>query len=139
MVGYWNPPKDSVILAFAIFRRSACWSGPPPTMVKINSRTATAPIVAFTMACLLFVYSRTSIKAAKRNAERHRMADGGQISWQNENQRRHGKLQKPEDQDTLTQLILGTESKVQKALGKGQDKSQEGDKFREALTKRRGP
>ena len=39
------------------------------------------PIVAFTMAGLLFIYSRSSIRAAKRNAERHRVADGGQISW----------------------------------------------------------
>ena len=59
-------------------------------MAHITSRTLTAPIVAVTMAGMLFVYSRTSIKAAKRNAERHREADGGQISWQNENQRRHG-------------------------------------------------
>jgi len=108
-------------------------------MTKINPRTITAPLVAFTMAGLLFVYSRTSIKAAKRNAERHRMADGGQISWQNENQRRHGKLEAPENQDTLRQLVFGTENKLEKVLGKGQGRSQEQDKFRENLGKRRDP
>ena len=49
--------------------------------VTINARTVVAPLFAFTMAGLLFVYSRTSIQAAKRNAKSHRIADGGQISW----------------------------------------------------------
>ena len=106
-------------------------------MAKITSRTVTAPIIAFTMAGLLFVYSRTSIKAAKRNAERHRMADGGQISWQNENQRRHGKLESPENQDTLRQLIFGTETKIEKVLEKGQGRSPQEDKLREKLGKKR--
>lgn len=105
-------------------------------MIKINSKTSTAPVIAITMACLLYVYSRTSIKAAKRNAERHRMADGGQISWENENQRRHGKLERPENQDTLAQLIFGTESKVQKAPGKGQGRSQEENSLRQRLLER---
>lgn len=108
-------------------------------MIKFNSRTTSAPIIAFTMACLLYVYSRTSIKAAKRNAEHHRIADGGQISWHNENQRRHGKLERPEDQATLTQLILGTESKAQKALDKEQGRSQEEDRLRRAIAKSKDP
>ena len=49
--------------------------------ITINARTIVAPLVAFTMAGLLFIYTRSSIHAAKRNAERHREADGGQISW----------------------------------------------------------
>ena len=57
-----------------------------------------APLAAFTMASLLFVYSRSSIQAAKRNAQRHREADGGQISWNNENMRRHGQLAPPDTQ-----------------------------------------
>lgn len=108
-------------------------------MTKLNARTITAPLVAFTMAGLLFVYSRTSIKAAKRNAERHRMADGGQISWQNENQRRHGKREAPENQDTLRQLVFGTETKLEKVSGKGPGRSQEQEKFREDLGKKRDP
>jgi hypothetical protein len=53
-----------------------------------------APIAAFTMAAILFFYSRTSIQAARLNAQRHREADGGQISWRNESLRRHGQLER---------------------------------------------
>lgn len=56
-----------------------------------------APLAALTMASLLFVYTRTSIRAAKLNAQRHREADGGQISWHKESLRRHGQLEKVED------------------------------------------
>jgi hypothetical protein len=63
---------------------------PPPWIRTINIRTLTAPLAAFTMACLLFVYTRSSITAAKRNARLTREADGGQISWKNESRRRHG-------------------------------------------------
>ena len=44
------------------------------------------------MACLLFVYARTSIRAAKANAQRHRDADSGGegLSLLNESRRRHG-------------------------------------------------
>ena len=106
-------------------------------MARFTPRTLTAPFVAVTMACMLFVYSRTSIKAAKRNAERHRVADGGQISWHNENQRRHGKLERPEDSDTLTKLVFGTEEKIGEALGKGNGRSQAEEKLRGNLGKRR--
>lgn len=71
------------------------------------------------MAGLLFVYTRSSIHAAKRNAERHRVADGGEISWYNESQRRHGALEKPKEQDSIKQLITGTHGKIGKILGKG--------------------
>lgn len=64
------------------------------------------------MAGLLFVYTRSSIHAAKRNAARHRAADGGQISWNNESQRRHGALDKPEEQYSIKQLIAGTQHKI---------------------------
>ena len=58
------------------------------------------------MAGLLFVYSRTSIRAAKRNAQLHREADGGQISWQNENLRRHGVLKRPgSDKSLVAELV----------------------------------
>ena len=43
---------------------------------NINARTVVAPLVAFTMAALLFVYTRSSIYAAKRKAQNHRIADG---------------------------------------------------------------
>jgi hypothetical protein len=65
------------------------------------------------MACLLFVYSRTSIRAAKQNAQRHREADGGQISWHNESLRRHGQLEKPPEQGALKTLVGQARDKVQ--------------------------
>ncbi|KAI9848157.1 MAG: hypothetical protein M1837_000831 [Sclerophora amabilis] len=46
-------------------------------------------------------YARTSIHAAKTNAQRHREADGGQISWRNESLRRHGVLERPEEEGLL--------------------------------------
>lgn len=51
------------------------------------------------------MYARTSIQAAKRNAQQHREADGGQINWHNESLRRHGKLETPEKQGTVVQLL----------------------------------
>jgi hypothetical protein len=66
-----------------------------------------APLAAFTMACLLFVYSRTSIRAAKLNAQKHREADGGQISWHNESLRRHGQMQKVDrDRNNFKEALL---------------------------------
>ncbi|CAG8953127.1 hypothetical protein HYFRA_00003325 [Hymenoscyphus fraxineus] len=75
-----------------------------PQKFNLTGRKVTAPIAAFTMAILLFTYTRTSIKAAKRNAQAHREADGGQINWHNESLRRHGKLEPPVEQNTVTQL-----------------------------------
>ncbi|KAI1008022.1 hypothetical protein K3495_g209 [Podosphaera aphanis] len=71
---------------------------------NINARTITAPLAAFCMAAILFAYSRTSILAAKRNAQKHREADGGQINWHNESLRRHGKLESPIEEGTVSQL-----------------------------------
>lgn len=86
---------------------------------NVNAKHLVAPIAAFTMASLLFVYTRSSIYAAKRNARRHRDADGGQISWYNESQRRHGTLEKPEEQDTFKQLVSGAEDKTRRVAVKG--------------------
>lgn len=51
------------------------------------------------MACLLFVYARTSIRAAKENAKRYREADSGGegLSLLNESRRRHGQVAKLEE------------------------------------------
>lgn len=65
------------------------------------------------MAGLLFVYTRTSIQSAKRNAQQHREADGGQISWRNESLRRHGAMEKPGDSGTVREL--GGQVKVEVA------------------------
>ena len=88
-------------------------------------RTLLAPIVAVTMAALLFVYSRSSIHAAKQNAARHRAADGGQISWYNESQRRHGALEKPQEQNLLKKLVADTQDKSEKVVGRGTRQSEE--------------
>jgi len=59
------------------------------------------------MACLLFIYSRTSIHAARLNAQKHREADGGQLNWRNESLRRHGQLDKIDDRTLLKEALLG--------------------------------
>lgn len=48
------------------------------------------------MAGLLYTYSITSIRAAKRNAKLHREADGGQLDLRKESLRRHGVLDQVE-------------------------------------------
>ena len=60
------------------------------------------------MACLLFVYSRTSIHAARLNAQKHRDADGGQLDWRNESLRRHGQLDKIDDKTLMKEALLGS-------------------------------
>ncbi|KAF2740673.1 hypothetical protein EJ04DRAFT_424266 [Polyplosphaeria fusca] len=73
----------------------------------INGRTVMAPLAALTMAGLLFVYARTSIRAAKLNAQKHREADGGQISWHNESLRRHGLADRVEnDRGTFKEALM---------------------------------
>ncbi|KAF2093349.1 hypothetical protein NA57DRAFT_48399 [Rhizodiscina lignyota] len=76
----------------------------PPHRSPINGRTLTAPLAAIVMAGLLFVYARTSIRAAKLNAQRHREADGGQIDWRNESRRRHGQEEKVKE-GTITEAL----------------------------------
>ena len=73
------------------------------------------------MACILFVYTRTSIRAAKENAQRHRDADsGGQgLDLYNEQRRRHGRAERLEKGgNTVTELagearrqLMGSKSK----------------------------
>jgi len=93
-----------------------------PPKFNLNAKTITAPLAAFTMATLLFVYSRTSIQAAKRNAQKHREADGGQINWHNESLRRHGVLESPVKEGTVGELV-GTlqESRDERRREKAQE------------------
>lgn len=58
------------------------------------------------MAGLLYTYSVTSIRAAKRNAKLHREADGGQLDMRRESLRRHGVLEKVEGTNDI-QLLRG--------------------------------
>ncbi|KAF2086085.1 hypothetical protein K490DRAFT_15985, partial [Saccharata proteae CBS 121410] len=86
----------------------------PPKYPTLNGRasrhpyvqTMMAPLAAITMAGLLFVYTRTSIRAAKLNAQKHREADGGQISWRNESRRRHGQAEQV-GEGTIKQAFMG--------------------------------
>lgn len=103
----------------------------PQTHIK---QTITAPLAAFTMAGILFVYTRTSIQAAKRNAQKHRESDGGQINWHNESLRRHGKLEPPVEQGPIKQLVGLAKEKV----GMGEEKeTKEESKVRERAGKGR--
>ncbi|RMZ66165.1 CSEP effector [Pyrenophora seminiperda CCB06] len=70
--------------------------------------TIMAPLAAVTMAGLLFVYARTSIRAAKLNAKKHREADGGQISWHKESLRRYGQIERvDDDRGTFGEALIG--------------------------------
>jgi hypothetical protein len=72
-------------------------------------------LAAVTMAGLLFVYARTSIRAAKLNAQKHREADGGQISWHRESMRRHGQLEKVDnDRSTIKEALMADMSRKKK-------------------------
>ncbi|OBT69701.1 hypothetical protein VE03_00818 [Pseudogymnoascus sp. 23342-1-I1] len=93
---------------------------------NLNARTIATPLAAFCMATLLFVYARTSISAAKRNAQLHREADGGQISWRNESLRRHGAIAAPEPKGSVKQLV-GEKVEEGKVA-----RSEEEDRVREA-------
>jgi len=88
-----------------------------PPKFNLNAKTISAPIAAFVMASLLFVYSRTSIQAAKRNAQKHREADGGQINWHNESLRRHGRLESPVEEGTVGQLVGALQEGREKRRG----------------------
>jgi hypothetical protein len=82
-----------------------------------------APLAALTMAGLLFVYARTSIRAAKLNAQKHREADGGQINWHKESMRRHGTMERLDDdrstfKDALMGDVSGKSRREQRAEGK---------------------
>ena len=70
-------------------------------------QTVAAPLAVLTMAGLFFLYSRTSIKAARLNAQKHREADGGQLDWRNESLRRHGHLDKIDDKSLIKEAFLG--------------------------------
>ena len=78
-------------------------------------QTIMVPLAALTMAGLLFVYARTSIRAAKLNAKKHREADGGQISWHKESLRRHGQLDRVDnDRSTFKEAFVGSFSRDKK-------------------------
>jgi hypothetical protein len=83
-----------------------------------------APLAALTMAGLLFVYARTSIRAAKLNAQKHREADGGQISWHKESMRRHGTRERiDDDKGTFGEALMGDLRKKKQQKGEANEKA----------------
>lgn len=99
-----------------------------------------APLAAVTMAGLLFVYARTSIRAAKLNAQKHREADGGQISWHKESLRRHGQLERVDnDRSTIKEAFMADLSRKKKDKAEEPkaktERSAEEDKLRKMMGK----
>lgn len=97
-----------------------------------NARTVMAPAAAFTMACILFVYSTTSIRAAKENARRYRERDtGGEgLSLLEESRRRHGLVGKREGEKGVVgelagQLFGKKEEEVEGVKGTGRSDEEE--------------
>jgi hypothetical protein len=85
------------------------------------------------MAGLLYTYAVTSIRAAKRNAQLHREADGGQLDMRRESLRRHGLLEEVQGTSGLqlfknAQADMKDESKFmteKKAKPLGSDQKEE--------------
>ncbi|KAL5120073.1 hypothetical protein ACEQ8H_001898 [Pleosporales sp. CAS-2024a] len=93
----------------------------------INGRTVMAPLAALTMASLLFLYARTSIRAAKLNAQKHREADGGQISWHKESMRRHGMAERlDDDRGTFKEALMADVGRAPKARQEREAKDESG-------------
>ncbi|TID15607.1 hypothetical protein E2P81_ATG07766 [Venturia nashicola] len=110
-------------------------SRPTRPPFNLSGRSLTAPLAAFTMACILFVYARSSIHAARLNAQRHREADRGQVNWRNESMRRHGLLEKLDERKLIQEDFLGDKgdsaaeaaavaSSENSAISKGQAKDE---------------
>lgn len=126
---------------------------PPPTPAHplakrrpFNSRTIIAPAAAFTMACILFVYTSTSIRAAKENARRYREKDtGGEgLSLLEESRRRHGLVKGREgERGTVGELagqIFGRREREEGADGEGKERvrSEEEERVRALRAGRTG-
>jgi hypothetical protein len=90
-------------------------------------------MAAFTMACILFVYSTTSIRAAKENARRYRERDtGGEgLSLLEESRRRHGLVGKREGEKGVVGEIAGQLfGKKEEEVVSGKARSEEEERLR---------
>ncbi|KAK6380751.1 hypothetical protein LTS17_004951 [Exophiala oligosperma] len=76
------------------------------------------------MAGLLYTYSITSIRAAKRNAKLHREADGGQLDLRRESLRRHGVIDQVEGTSGLQLLKDARSADKQESKFMGDGKAQ---------------
>lgn len=89
------------------------------------------------MAGILFVYARTSIRAAKLNAQKHRETDGGQLDWGKESRRRHGQLEKIHDGGMLKEALMGDKTAAKNLLQRGTRGSSEPAKALEDFKRER--
>lgn len=94
-------------------------AGTPRRPVR-SARQYAVPLAAVILGSVIFVYTRTTVAAAKENARRAREADGGKINWRNENARRHGTLKKAEDR-TLWGQLTGRESDGQAEIDQARE------------------
>lgn len=104
-------------------------------MAPASTRGLTTAVGAVTVIALFFVYSRSATQAAKRDAVRHRVADGGQINWRNESQRRHRQLNRPESPNPLGALFPSTKQD-EKATGAERSKTTEEETLQAAKRQR---
>ena len=66
-----------------------------------------APLAAFTMAGIVFLYTRSSIKAAKLSVQQNREQGGGKVNWRVESMRNHGQISKTDDYAAMKEAVLG--------------------------------
>ncbi|KAL8674274.1 MAG: hypothetical protein Q9168_001341 [Polycauliona sp. 1 TL-2023] len=104
-------------------------------MAPLNAKNLTTAIVAFTTTGLLFMYSRSSIKSAKRDAARQRAADGGHFDWRNESLRKHGALDRSEGPNLMGALFSSTKKRADTDVTAAEAKA--GDKALQAAKRKR--
>lgn len=110
----------------------------PRGSLPFNSRQLVAPLAAFTMAGILFVYARTSIRVAKDNAQRHRNIDSGGegLDLLSESRRRHGLGKKIDNGNSIGELVSGAKNQflgANVAKEPSLDEPKAPDKLKEAL------
>lgn len=106
-------------------------------MAPKSTRGVTTAVGAVAVIVLFFAYSRRATHAAKRDATRHRAADGGQISWRNESLRRHGVMERPESPNVLGALFPSTSKQDDNTNRLGRTSTAEEEKLQAAKGKRK--
>jgi hypothetical protein len=65
------------------------------------------PMAAFTMAGIVIVYIRSSIRAAKLNVEKRKEEGGGRVDWGLQSQRNHGLAERIDTVTTKKEAMFG--------------------------------
>ncbi|KAL9108643.1 MAG: hypothetical protein Q9227_006589 [Pyrenula ochraceoflavens] len=102
----------------------------------MTAQTITAPIGAAVMAVILYTYSVASIRAAKRNAQLHREADGGQVDMRKESLRRHGVMDRVEGTSSFQLLRASRKNDAKEREHMGANKA---TKVGEEVGENKGP